>query len=151
MTDEEISTRADAWIRYYLAPKKSKDEQENSWAIDTWDLEHDDPEAVWLLILAILHKDSSIWVKAVLSAGLVENLLDLFGPDFIDRIEIAARRDPKFAHMLGGCGQAVCRKISGTDFSASVKEKAGTKTPFHHLSLSLAAIRKAAEKTADKL
>jgi len=121
MTNEELSTLADGWIRYHLAPRKSQKEP-LAWAADTHDLEHQDPETLWLLILAILHKDSSMWIKAVLAAGPVENLLVQFGPQFIDRVELTARRDPAFAHMLGGIWrsgmtedvwnrlQRVCRK-----------------------------------------
>jgi len=121
MSDDELSTHADAWIRYHLAPRKLQKEPD-AWAADTHELELRDPERLWLLILAILQKDSSMWIKAVLSAGPVENLLVRFGPQFIDRVEVAARRDPTFAHMLGGVWrttitediwirvQRVCRK-----------------------------------------
>ena len=101
MTDEELSTLADSWIRYHLAPRQSQKEPD-AWAADTHDLEHHDPETLWRLIPEILGKDSSLWIQAVLSAGPVENLLVLFGPQFIDRVEITARNDPTFAHMLGG-------------------------------------------------
>lgn len=63
-----------------------------------------------------LQRDSLYWPKTevvrpsthcaieqgVLSAGPVENLLKRFGPQFIDRVEVTARKDPTFAHMLGG-------------------------------------------------
>lgn len=122
MTDEELSERSDAWIRYHLAPKKSPEREAYFWAVDLYELEHHDPETLWLLILAILQRDSSMWIKGVLSAGPVENLLSRFGPQFIERVEITARKDPTFAHMLGGVWpgsmtrdvwdrlQAVCRR-----------------------------------------
>jgi hypothetical protein len=105
MTDEELSTLADSWIRFHLSPRKSQKEAD-AWAADTHDLEHHDPETLWRLIPIILQKDSSLWIKAVLSAGPVENLLVLHGPKFIDRVEAAARKDPTFAHMLGGVWHA---------------------------------------------
>lgn len=110
MTDEELSTRADSWIRYQLAPKKSPARETDFWAVDLYELEYHDPETLWLLILAILQKNSSMWIKAVLSAGPVENLLARFGPQFIDRIEVTARRDPTFAHMLGGVWPSTMKK-----------------------------------------
>ncbi len=122
MTDEELSALADAWIRYHLEPKKSLERETNFGAVDLYELEYHDPETLWLLILTILQKDSSMWIKAVLSAGPVENLLSRFGPQFIDRVEVTARRDSTFAHMLGGVWpnsmtkdvwdrlQAVCRR-----------------------------------------
>ena len=64
-----------------------------------------DPERLWLLILAVHRKDQSLRVQQVLSAGMVEDLLGMYGDQFIDRIEVEARTDPSFARLLGGVWQ----------------------------------------------
>ena len=39
---------------------------------------------------------------AILAAGALEDLLADHGPDYIDRVEDTARKDPKFNRLLGG-------------------------------------------------
>jgi hypothetical protein len=102
MTHEELNNLADNWIRYRHASRNSPEAEATAWATDLYDLEYDDPETLWLLILNIHGKDQSPRVQEVLSAGPVENLLDKHGERFIDRIEAEARKDPKFAKLLGG-------------------------------------------------
>ena len=38
----------------------------------------------------------------MLAAGEIENLLCKQGPAFIDRVEVQAKQDPRFAKILGG-------------------------------------------------
>ncbi|MGA8743410.1 MAG: DUF6869 domain-containing protein [Terracidiphilus sp.] len=102
MTQEELDNLADNWIRYWYAPKDSAEAEATAWATDLYDLEYDDPETLWLLILNIHRKDQSARVQEVLSAGPVEDLLAKHGERFIDRVEAEAMKDPKFAHLLGG-------------------------------------------------
>ena len=102
MTQEELDNLADNWIRYRYAPRDSAEAEATAWATDLYDLEYDDPETLWLLILNIHGKDQSTRVQEVLSAGPVEDLLAKHGERFIDRVEAEAMKDPKFAHLLGG-------------------------------------------------
>jgi hypothetical protein len=62
-------------------------------------------EAVWLAVLRIMQHDLTPKQIALLAAGPVEDLLDLHGEQFIDRIEAEAKRSPAFARMLGGVWQ----------------------------------------------
>jgi hypothetical protein len=102
MTQEEIEQQAEAWIRNRHAAKGSPEREATEWAIETYDLLYDDPETLWLLILAIHARDHSPPVQELLSAGEVEDLLAMHGGIFIERIEAEARRDQAFAKLLGG-------------------------------------------------
>jgi len=102
MTHDELTRLADNWIRYRYSAKGSSEREVTAWATDLYDLEYDDPETLWLLILAIHAKDQSWRIRKVLSAGPVEDLLAKHGERFIDRVEAEARKDPKFAKLLGG-------------------------------------------------
>ncbi len=100
MTPDEIAAQADAWIAYWKAPKGSPSRLELSWAVDTLEFEEEDPESVWALILDIHHKDQSVKVQQVLSAGPIEDLLSQHGKRFIDRVENEARRDRNLCESL---------------------------------------------------
>ena len=64
-----------------------------------------DPEAVWKAILRIMRHKLTEDQIALLAAGPVEDLLALYGGQFIERMEAEAKRDPSFAHVLGGVWQ----------------------------------------------
>jgi hypothetical protein len=83
---------------------------------DLYDLEYNEPETLWLLILEIHHRDQSQAIKQVLSAGPIEDLLAKHGETFINRVEAETRKDPLFAKVLGGVwqnsmGDAVWKRV----------------------------------------
>jgi hypothetical protein len=102
MTPIELDAQANAWITHWFAPAGSPEYNASAWATDTYDFLNEDPETLWLLILAVHRKDQSPRTQALLSAGMVEDLLSMHGDKFIDRIEAEARTDPSFAKLLGG-------------------------------------------------
>jgi hypothetical protein len=102
MRQEELLALAEGWIIYHLSAKGSPEREATAWATDLYELEYHDPEALWLLIMAIHTKDQSPRIQECLSAGPVEDLLVKHGEKFIERIEAQARRDPGFAKLLGG-------------------------------------------------
>jgi hypothetical protein len=63
---------------------------------------HANPETAWQAVIRIIQHDLSNEQVAVLAAGPVEDLLSWHGPQFIDRIEAEAQRNPFFSHILGG-------------------------------------------------
>jgi hypothetical protein len=67
-----------------------------------YDVVYDDPEVAWPAILQILEQELTEEQIAVLAAGPLEDLLALHGPEFIDRAESEAARNPRFNHLLGG-------------------------------------------------
>jgi hypothetical protein len=105
MNQAELCSLADAWINYWHAPKGSPGQEANAWATDLYDLEYNEPEMLWLLILEIHHRDQSAAIQQVLSSGPIEDLLTKHGENFIDRVEAEARKDPLFAKVLGGVWQ----------------------------------------------
>jgi hypothetical protein len=105
MHQAELCALADAWIKYRHAPKGSHERATYGWATDLYELEHNEPEMLWLLILEIHRRDQSIFIQERLSAGPMEMLLALHGEQFIDRVEVEARKDPLFAKLLGGVWQ----------------------------------------------
>jgi hypothetical protein len=102
MDQTELASLAAEWIKYWSAPKGSPERERYAGATDLYDLEKKEPETLWLLILEIHHQDHSVAIQQVLSAGPIEDLLAKHGEVFIDRVEAEARRDPKFAEVLGG-------------------------------------------------
>ena len=102
MNQNQLSELANAWIAYWHSPEGSPTQEKNAWATDLYDLEQDDPEALWSLILLIHSRDQSVPIQQVLSAGPIEDLLTMHGEAFIERVEAEARKDPSFANLLGG-------------------------------------------------
>ena len=60
------------------------------------------PDEAWEFILAVLASDDSTPILETLSAGPLEDLLVQHGTRVIERVEAQARRDPRFAGLLGG-------------------------------------------------
>jgi hypothetical protein len=128
MTPIEIDAQADAWTIHRLVPAGSPEYYASAWATDTYDLLDEDPETVWLLIVAVHRKDQSIRVQQLLSAGEVEDLLGKHGDRFIDRIEAEARTDPSFAKLLGGLARSDERSIVGAAPSRVGPQRVGRDT-----------------------
>jgi hypothetical protein len=60
------------------------------------------PEDGWALILELIEAAPDDRVLASVAAGPLEDLLKNQPDQFIDRVEIQARRDPKFRRCLTG-------------------------------------------------
>ena len=105
MDQNELASLADDWIKYWHAPEGTSERERYADATDLYDLEYNEPETLWLLILEIHHRDQSQAIKQVLSAGPIEDLLAKHGETFINRVEAEARKDPLFAKVLGGVWQ----------------------------------------------
>jgi hypothetical protein len=103
LSKKEIGDWADAYIRYHSDPDK-RDDHPLWWAVERFfDRSHDEgAEDCWLAILAILDREPAEPVIGILAAGPLEDLIHYSGDRFIDRIELQARRDPAFRHLLGG-------------------------------------------------
>ena len=91
----------DDWIRYHLEGRKSTDPLFAAWQkVD--EIVHDDPEAGWTLTLALVEAAPDDRVLANVAAGPLEDLLTRASDLLIDRVEVQARRDPKFRRCLTG-------------------------------------------------
>jgi hypothetical protein len=103
----DIEAWANAFVRAYSRNECPGPDDPDWWAIERsmFVLRQDAGEELWEFILAALAKRPSQHVLAVLAAGPLEDLIAYAGKFFVDRIELAARRDPAFRHLLGGVWQ----------------------------------------------
>jgi len=91
------------WATWVSDPLRREEDSQNltgfmefDWVVD------EEPEKGWKAILAAL-EDPRIEVHlGTLAAGPLEDLLSKHGENFIDRVEIEAKSNPKFARLLGG-------------------------------------------------
>jgi hypothetical protein len=107
LNESEIDEWAEAYIKAQTDPALLTDEDHPLWwAVERFmNIDHDEfvnPLDCWQAILRILEKDPSEHVICILAAGPLEDLIEHCGQLFINEIEIQARRDPKFKHLLGG-------------------------------------------------
>jgi hypothetical protein len=103
MTDQDAQLLAAEWIAFWKSPEGSNQRELLSWTTDKeWELVRESPQDGWRLILAILQLDNSSEIQEVLSAGPLEDLLSYHGEAMIDAVEREARRNPRFAMLLGG-------------------------------------------------
>jgi hypothetical protein len=104
MDSQAIKDWATAYIALQQDSGRSTDGHPLFWAAERFMLPGDSANAedCWATILEILSRNPPEWVIGVLAAGPLEDLIDASGPEFIDRIELQARRDPAFRHLLGG-------------------------------------------------
>ena len=106
MNDNELNSLAETWIAFTLAPQKSSERNDLFWVFDqVWELTYESPQDLWLLIVKILSLNNSDPILMNLSAGPLEDLLSKHGDSFINRIELEAKENPKFASLLGGVWQ----------------------------------------------
>ena len=103
MTRAEIADWATAYIEAQMIPKIPGNHP-LWWAIHQFMLVDSttSPEDCWLAILEILSRKPPQQVMQVLAAGALEDLITHHGPEFIERIELEARRNSAFRHLLGG-------------------------------------------------
>ena len=104
MTSSEIEEWASAFIAFQQDPDRNREDHPLFWAAEKFMLpgEWADAEDCWKTILEILSRDPSDTVTSILAAGPLEDLIHHAGPQFIDRIELEARRNPAFRQLLGG-------------------------------------------------
>ena len=117
MSDDDI----EAWVSAYIAFQEADDSSSNHpqwWAAVRFMQAIGDPqrmEECWIAILGILSREPPQPVIGVLAAGPLEDLVHHAGPQFIDRIELEARRNPAFRHLLGGVwespNQAIWQRV----------------------------------------
>lgn len=108
MDDKERLALAQAWMSHTRDFRKTGQAAGEWWAAEKmWDLERDDPETLWQMVLLIHSLDDQQEPAIVenLSAGPLEMLLTKHGSTYIDKVEEMAGKDPKFAFLLGGVWQ----------------------------------------------
>jgi len=114
-----------AWIQYHTDTRASKDKDDLFQACDdVTDLVSMDPEQAWPIILELIKQAPTDYVLANVAAGPLEDLICWHREQFIDRIEIQARRDPKFRQCLAGVW---CQGAT----SLEIQERIGKYTQAH--------------------
>jgi len=99
-----INYLMDCWARGWSTDPAEKAEYD--WAcVEPVDDARDDPERAWQCILYAIDSPACAEHFGVLAAGPLEDLLSYNGPTFIDRVEVLAQQNPKFASLLGGVWQ----------------------------------------------
>ena len=100
----DLDQIVDAWVAAQIAADRSPEQKSNWWAIEQvmdWALDREG-EQLWQFITAAYKRDLSDKAIGLLAAGPLEDLLAKQGPEFIDRVEELARKDPQFNYLLGG-------------------------------------------------
>jgi hypothetical protein len=91
----------DDWIGYCAAGSKASDPRFAAWeSVD--DLVRRDPESGWSLVLELIAAAADDQILANVAAGPLEDLLSGDPDGFIERVELEARRDPRFRRCLTG-------------------------------------------------
>ena len=108
MKDGELDRWVNAYIAYQDDPNWNREDHPLFWATEWFMLIPDGPtaEECWLGILEVLRRKPSERVLGMLAAGALEDLIESYGPQFVDRIEIQARTDPAFKQLLLGVWEA---------------------------------------------
>ncbi|WP_425599522.1 DUF6869 domain-containing protein [Xanthomonas phaseoli] len=95
----------EAWASAYIACQQDGSRANENhrlwWAVERF-MDAPGSEESWAAILAILAKNPPSSVIGVLAAGPLEDLIQDSGLRYIERIELEARRNPGFRHLLGG-------------------------------------------------
>jgi len=101
----EIDKLSHDWI---VAMEKSNESTENNdWSVDhVMDLPYEEKyDELWQFIKYTCKNNINEKVIGCLAAGPLEDLLVNTGEDYIKEIEVLARQEPKFKHLLGGVWQ----------------------------------------------
>jgi hypothetical protein len=102
-----LETWASAFIQLHSIEQEIDTDHPLWWAEERTfhALRRDCAEELWDFVLLVLGKQPNEIVLSCLAAGPLEDLIAYDGKYFIDRIELLARQDPAFKHLLGGVWQ----------------------------------------------
>lgn len=99
-----LETWASAFIQLHSIEQEFDTDHPLWWAEERTfhALRRDCAEELWDFVLLVLGKRPNELVLSCLAAGPLEDLIAYDGKYFIDRIELLARQDPAFKHLLRG-------------------------------------------------
>lgn len=101
MAVENLEEWVNAYIAIYDGNDSIGEEHPCYWAIERFvDLEADFPELCWQAITEIVEKKPVHRVLVNLAAGPLEELVELHGSEYIDRIEKQAKSNSDFRVLL---------------------------------------------------
>ena len=91
----------DRWIRYHRDKCKPSDPLFAAWE-EVDELVRSDGDVGWKLVLQLINAAPDDGVLAAVAAGPLEDLLARMRDEQFDRVEVEARRSPKFRRCLTG-------------------------------------------------
>lgn len=104
LTDEERNAWVDAYIEAQSSKQPIQADHPCWWAIERFmdlrDLQ--EAEEAWTTLLQVLMRRPTERVLSLLAAGPLEDLIQYWGPNFIERIERAAWESTDFRALLNG-------------------------------------------------
>lgn len=101
MEMEELNAWVNAYIEVHESENSVNEQHECYWAIEKFaDMEMDHPDLNWAAMLQIISLSTSESVIDSLAAGPLEELVELHGVEYIDRIEKAAQTNLDFRFLL---------------------------------------------------
>jgi hypothetical protein len=100
----ELQAWASAYIEAQLQPDQINTDHSLWWAIERFQLPHSlaQAEESWSCILEVISRSPLPKVLGMLAAGPLEDLIDDWGSNFIERIEVEATSNDTFRQMLFG-------------------------------------------------
>ena len=116
-TKMKLSTKElNKWVEGYIKAQEKDDsslkDEQLHWAIQKFfDLEIENPDLCWKVILEILHREPSEKVLGMLAAGPLEDLIENHGPKFIARIEDEAKTNRDFKKLLQGVWESSTEEV----------------------------------------
>lgn len=123
----------EAWIAGYIEAQSLGDhinpEHSCWWAVDRFmDVltSREAAEAAWSATLGILARKPPGQVLANLAAGPLEDLINYWGPSYIDRIEQSAWDNVQFRNLLTGVWES-----SSAEIWSRVQRAASGRRPMH--------------------
>lgn len=112
MNAQEREVPVDAYIAAASAERGAPENKQNSWAenrlsglIRQRPIDDDSLQEVWDVLLTISQRSLSDKAIGCFAAGPLEDFLAHHGEAIIERVEVQARCDPDFKHLLGGVWQ----------------------------------------------
>ena len=104
VSHSEIVQWASAYIQAQQEPSPLQEDHPLWWAVEKFMLlgNIEDAEECWVGILEVLSQKPPKEVTGMLAAGPLQDLIEYFGLQFIDRIELEAQRSDAFRDLLGG-------------------------------------------------
>jgi len=130
----DLSPLLEAWLRYQRTTNHA-----DFWAVQRMSeivAREQSAEAAWAVVSALIARAPDDLLGAV-AAGPLEDLVSYFAPELIDRIETAARRDPRTRSALariwithGTLPRDVERRIVAAS-NGGIRPLAGAKRHWH--------------------
>lgn len=101
MEMEELNAWVDAYIEVHESGNASNENHPCYWAIEKFaDMEMEHPDLNWAAMLQVISLSTAADVIAHLAAGPLEELVELHGVEYIDRIETTAQSNLNFRVLL---------------------------------------------------